>query len=773
MKKTSVYVTRYFSRLAKIGVVISDVMVISLLPLSSSVWSGDLKVSATDKFPQMMSVTEPGFELGNKWLDPYLEKTSIDSLFTLVAEGVRFEPYEGVLRDALGTAIARRGNSLDQALLLKHILGLQGYQSRLVSGKLDKTNSLTLLRGMYPPKLPKFKYAESYDLFSLDKAEQLLSAVNKHYWVEVNQGANNWLPLDPSFPRAQIGESYAKAEQYYQQAQNDWKQIISIRLKQKTRDKKTKTAFEIEMPVADLGYVPLSLSCMGVPLEQDGKDSEQDGSSLGVFGKSLDGSKQSAKKDGMEARPESSVLGTQYNWALRIRGQGSREYAHSVQFQSKKTLITEEWLELTLTIPGHKPRNVKRVLFKSVSDKPEQQPRMYRRYVVEVIPGAVRPELAEVIHTQFIKMPVNVWKRAMERSQKNNDFTGVLATDETISSRLLHMIITRFAEASDEASDRAAYSNGVAVIRSLPRVLIAAVEMENQVLNFSMDLRLDEVEAVPFPGAPSKVAHLYQLGRGMIESTAEGKVLQQMTGRDVVTTASVMSQAQAQGIQLKVIDAASLSGYMKQSKPPQNVRQTLKDTLGKGHEIIIPEKAVYIAGKERWGWWQVDKRSGRNVGVLDNGLHAALVEYTASTNRISLNPKMGFMVGMIVGADSTLFTISALMIKHGQITPAMIKEAKDYLKKVLCSSCPKAEAKIGASISLGGDCMKVEVKEELSAAAKIDFCEEYVNGFKCAAGLLMQGLTGESVNKAEIKHEISYELGCAEGKKEMGISSGL
>ncbi len=748
------------------------VLGIALMLVVCSVWSGNLKGETKDQLNVSMPSLEPGLGLGDGWLNPYLMQTSLEGSFKMVTERVRFEPYEGELRGVVGTAIARRGNSLEQAVLLKHVLGLQGYQTRLVSGKLDRSNAVKLLRGMYPPQLPKFNYSESYDPFKLETAERLISIVSNHYWVEVNQGTRQWLPLDPSFPRAKIGEAYAKAERYFTQSQDDWMHIIAIRLKQKTRNNQTKTVLDIEMPVSKLGYMPLSISCMGAPLEAPKATPGKAGSATGLFGQSLDGGKSTEKKDA-ETKTESRILGTQYNWAVRIPGQGSREYTHSVQFQNADTLIAKEWLEISLTIPGHKVRRLERVLFNAVDDKPDHQPSMYRRYVVEVIPGVVRPELAEAMHAQFIKIPINDWKQSMERAHKNNDFSRVLATDEAISSRLLQMIITRFAEVSDEASDRAAYSNGVVVIRSLPRVIIASVELEKKVLNFSIDLRLDEVDAIPFPDAPSKVAHLFQMGRGMIESTAEGKVLQQMTGRAAVTTSSVMTEAQAQGVKLNVVDSSNLSRYMKQSKLPQAVYQTLKSTLDKGHEIIIPEKAVLITGEKRWGWWQVEKESGRNVGVMDNGLHAALVEYTASTNRISLNPKMGFMVGMIVGADSTLFTISGLMIKHGQITPTMIKEAKDYLKKVLCSSCPKAEAKIGGSISLGGDCMKVEVKEELSAAAKIDFCEEYVNGFKCAAGLLMQGLTGESVNKAEIKHEISYELGCAEGKKEMGISSGL
>ena len=100
----------------------------------------------------------------------------------------------------------------------------------------------------------------------------------------------------------------------------------------------------------------------------------------------------------------------------------------------------------------------------------------------------------------------------------------------------------------------------------------------------------------------------------------------------------------------------------------------------------------------------------------------------------------------------------------------MIKEAKDYLENVLCSSCPKAEASASASYSAGDDCLSVEKSVGVSTKVSIDFCEEYVNGFKCAAGLLLAGLTGESGRKEEVKVDVSYSAGCKGDSAEAGFS---
>ena len=740
-------------------------LAVSLLLISSSGWAASSKASTGN-------ATGPGFALGDHWLDPYLQAKSLDEVFKLVSQDIRFDPYIGIMRGVKGTAIARRGNALDQALLLKHVLARQGYQTRLATGRLDKQNALILLRGMYPPELSTFNYSAEYAPFKLEQADQLIQTVTQHYWVEINQGNNQWLPLDPAFPRAKIGEAYARADKHYDQVQPEWQQLIAIRLLQTTRDKKTNTVFEIELPVAELGYMPVSISSIGIPLEKPKPESGKDGSALGLFGKSLDPSK-STKPETTKPEAEAEILGTQYVWALNLRGQGSRESGHAVQFKKKSTYISREWLEITLKVPGQGNRQIERVLFDAANGKAEDQPAMYRRYVLEVFPGSVSPELAEAMQTQFKQLPIEDWKKTVAASQKSGEFTPLRATDEALGSSLLQMLLTRFAEASDEVSDRTGYRNAIAVIRSTPRVLIAATELVDNALVFSLDLRLDEVDAIPFPGAPSKTARLFQMGRGIQESVAEGSVLQQLTGMSVVTTSMLMSQARSDGISLIVVDISGLNNFIKNIKPPAHVSKILKSTLSEGQEIIIPEKPIRIAGVDRWGWWHVDKNNGRYIGVMDNGLYGALAEYNLSSAKIGLQPKMGFAIGMIAGGNATLFTISGLMIKHGQVTPAMVKEVEDYLKKIMCTSCPKAEAKIGVSYSLGGDCLKVELKEELSGKASIDFCEEYINGFKCAAGLLTAGLTGQSVNKAEMKHEISYEAGCAEGKKEMGFSRGL
>src|SRR5688572_12863906 len=53
-----------------------------------------------------------------------------------VRDEIAFEPYAGVLRDAPGTLLARRGNALDRSLLLSALLEAGGEKTRLMRGDL-------------------------------------------------------------------------------------------------------------------------------------------------------------------------------------------------------------------------------------------------------------------------------------------------------------------------------------------------------------------------------------------------------------------------------------------------------------------------------------------------------------------------------------------------------------------------------------------------------------------------------------------------------------
>jgi len=693
-------------------------------------------------------------------LEKQFPQPGVESLFTSVRNKIRYEPYQGSQRGANGTALVESGNSLDQSLLLFTLLKQRGYRVRLVAGELSKENTAILLRGLYPPKLPELAYGDGYAPYQIMKDSHYPDVVKTHYWVEINQGSS-WLPLDPAFPRAKLGEAYAKPVTYFTVLPKELQQNITIRLIRKTAGKSATEIYEYTKPVSDLLSRPILLSCTGTAMIKSSKKDSRRGSAQHLFGGALSGKQSSIKA--VEKKESDKNTAVQYAWKLYIPDEGVIENTYIVRSSDKKSFIEKEWLEFELHTPNLPVRHFERTLYRANNRSLAAQPKKYRRFNIGVFAGSVAEGQVKEILNRAQKLPLSTWQRIINSAARDTahaEYAAVSATDASLNLAILHSALVRFATSSDAISDQAAYANGVALIRPVPRILIASVESsDGNRLKFNLDLRLDEVVAVPVPGAPAKLSRLYQLGRGISESVQEGKILQIMTGKPVVTTALLMKTAIDAAIPLKVVMLDNLS----QSGLPDPVRELLEPDLKSGRNAIIPARAVRLSGVDRWGWWLIDPPSGRSTGMMDDQLNSAMTEYTLSTKEIGLNPKTGFVVGMVVGADTTLFSISAGMLKYGEVTPEMIKEIKQYLKSVTCASCPEAEAKLTAiEGTVGGDCLKKDISS--SAKVSVDFCSKYADGFKCAAGLLLGGLIGDHATKAEIKvGGASMKVAC-EGK---------
>jgi hypothetical protein len=59
---------------------------------------------------------------------------------------IAFEPYIGLLRGAEGTLMSGAGNSLDQAVLLAHLLKDAGFEARVARGRLSSSQARELVQ---------------------------------------------------------------------------------------------------------------------------------------------------------------------------------------------------------------------------------------------------------------------------------------------------------------------------------------------------------------------------------------------------------------------------------------------------------------------------------------------------------------------------------------------------------------------------------------------------------------------------------------------------
>jgi hypothetical protein len=189
------------------------------------------------------------------------------AIFQFVRDQIRYEPYTGVLRGAVGTLLCRAGNSLDRSLLLAALLEKAGLTTQIASGQLTAEQArilvnrlfepirsvpravptlaelapdLTLAIGVDQPKLLRIadevhEYGErqktnlvhyvdiaTSDLSNLlNKAgvdagvitpnDQLQAEASEHYWVQYQNSDGKWLDLDSAFSDAEPGKTAVSA----------------------------------------------------------------------------------------------------------------------------------------------------------------------------------------------------------------------------------------------------------------------------------------------------------------------------------------------------------------------------------------------------------------------------------------------------------------------------------------------------------------------------------------------------------------------------------
>ncbi len=728
---------------------------------------------------------------GEESLVPY-EGKDLDDIFARIASGIRYEPYSGILRGAIGTAIARSGNSADQSMLLAEVLRRAGYKVRYARGVLAANNIDAVIRGMYPPGIKVDSLGPEYAPYDPAADTELRKLVADHVWVEVFQG-ETWLPLDPSFPRAKIGEAYAQGSERFDAPADALFQRIDATLKEETVSGKSRELGHFAGTVSELGMKPISLVVRAIPQSTGGNVPQQakgsPAAAMRGMGDALGGA--TAPPPPPKATPK-KMVGVAYVRDMSVGGLPQKILRTTVRDGDTGAAIRREWIEFNVAAPGAQPRRVERVLYQV--DEKKNSPSVERRYTITILSGRIPRSFADE-QTYLAKSLVNVEdfesraKRVADTSPDDPAARGAAIELGSIGDALGvvagHLLALRFAAESDSLSRRIADGTALALAWASPRILIVGIEMTGKEkgqmdAKVSLDLRLDELRAYPWPAAPASLVSLFQTARGIQESVIEGSLVALATGRDpTANTAQIISVAEKQGVPLVVINTSTRSrlGEIVPGVPPTCV-QMMDAALAKGREIIIPSRAIALGGEERWGWWEVDPASGQVIGVMQNGEHQGMVEYSVNSEEMGLNDDTGKIFGMMMGSITTVGTLSGLLLEYGTITPQVVAKLESYVSQILCNSCiEKAEAKASisgpsASISAGNECYQAKRKFggsglDVGGAVKVGFCAAYGDGFKCSSGLILRALKKQAMTSSDA----SFKLPSAGSEASIGCTN--
>jgi uncharacterized membrane protein len=256
---------------------------------------------------------------------------------------------------------------------------------------------------------------------------------------------------------------------------------------------------------------------------------------------------------------------------------------------------------------------------------------------------------------------------------------------------------------------------------------------------FTLDLRDTSARVLAYPGQAETAVFGFNMAKGVIESGLEGAALSGALGQTALTTARLFEAATEQGIPSTIITDRNLL-WLEQLPYSDEAKARITLAALDGNILIAPQEPVWIDGDYHLGWWQVDALSGETIGVMENGLHLAAIEYL-----------FGLGVGSIVGGPMTDFILGFTSYTLGFVA--------DRIDKAIGDNTFDLDAylwQVGAAAS-AATC--------LSALASIIFTFDVWAGGNCGAGIAgaATGATtdffglGQSTAKGYLSSVVQYD----------------
>jgi hypothetical protein len=665
------------------------------------------------------------------------------------------------VRDAIRTEPSRFANALEKALYLAHLLQEKGRTVAIAEGELDDAAARALLGAIFPPA-KSASYDKDVPISVPGEDPTLISAVKRHFWVRMEDGEGQ-VDLDPSMPGAEPGKAFASVERTCEPADEALAARISLAVEySQGASDEPQSVLSWDGLVSDIANRPLSLSVMteytqgaaGEKEAVEGKKEDETGGLGGLFGGVSGGGQSPAKKKS----PAAETKGT-FKLALTV----DDESLASGETAVGKGPDTRLNLKVKIENLGQVVSESERALFETTASRREAP--LFQRHAILItgnrIPAAAWQDKLEAASNKDlladVKTRVDEIKESLKAKKATQDTLAKSAELENeVGPGLGHLVNMIFATTSDDQSEQAGAALSVSAWYAVPRVLITSFSSGSKATETTMDLRADRMEAVALPGQATRMNETFLYGRGITESILEGKALELLSGKPALTTAVLMHEAARRNIPIRMFSALE-KDMLKKLGLPTDVLRRASAVLDAGRILVIPQRSVPWEGRARWGWWDIDPMTREPIGVLDTGLHQAMVQTSILESKGPVESDAGLVIGALVGATDTQWMLMSMILKYGELSKAALLEAKAYMKDIQAVMCPGFEKKIEFSVSVTTveieDCFKHEieiVKAEAGVSIQQGWCEKFAKGFACASTSILNHYLNE-IQKEEDK----------------------
>ena len=675
-----------------------------------------------------------------------------EEIFAGVRDRIAFEPTRGAMRSPQDVLLSGRGNSLEQARLLAAQLEQSGAETRYVRGTLGADEARGLLRSAFPKQV-EWAGSPRVPVSAPTEDPALLEAVKEHFWVQIQKGGD-WIDLDPSFSTSEVGSRHGQQVELFDSFPESLTPTIRLRLvaERASAPGQFETVMTWSGPFESVANLPVGLALIGriesVTSSETGGGEHPAAGLLGGFGGAQEG----------PAQTEESPQDTMLLWEITFSVADATVATGTIAEDDPKGALKRLELLFDIDLRDGRKLHVQRPLFELgvTGDRPN----LYQRHSLLItgnrIPEAFFREALNMVvdrrSAMAITQELSQIREKLEEGENLEELHRVsVDLEQRLGSESGHLINLAFASVSDRLADELGEKLSVASFYDSPRILINSFEGDGQQIEISLDLRLDSRKAISFPGQALLMRETFLYGRGVLESILEGEIVKLLTGHEPLTTAGLIMEAEKQGVAVAMYSHREREAVEGLAMPEAVSRRVLA-TIDSGKIVALPERGIDVAGRSRWGWWEIEPTTREVIGVLDTGLHQATFQRTLIETKGALDNDMAWAIGAITGAVDTQWVLSAVLLQYGELTKQALEEAKAYLGAVsgyLCwdakvghieeESVTLAEAKIeiegcweeGASLEAGG-----------SAGAEVTiidkgWCEAFQKGFNCASIQIM------------------------------------
>ena len=474
----------------------------------------------------------------------------------------------------------------------------------------------------------------------------LIASAQDHWWVEAYLPGQGWTDLDPAFPGAAAGQSFATP------GAND--RIVEL-------PDALRHQLELTLRVEQYNEFPVSTTNLSTfrPLSVTLPVPQVAAKEI-VLGHVL-----ATENTGGLAFSTVQHTYTPYfvidNWALYAGGEAYQDLL--TNFPLATNFTSGQWLEFKLTDPDGNVAEYERV----VKDLLGADVRVgggtpqialpggsgalvsdIDQFATWILPNSVDDWVAERQQTQAVSRMVTVaglvadildWgdREDALTPEEELQYSQTIQRAQVLLSTLLAGGGITFAVAADREMAEREAGMLVAQYFAEPRIFAFGSAFnpitEEEVL--TVDLRKTDAAAIPYPGQALSAAATANWVKGLAESRLEGEALDGITSAPdpAFTTWRLFEEMAAQGIEPLLLgpDDLGLLGSLDLSPA---LYFYAAQALQAGQQIVVPSQGVAWQGETRLAFWQVDPATGETIGVGDNGLHTAVVEYTTQLELI-------------------------------------------------------------------------------------------------------------------------------------------